>query len=213
MTGLLLGAGVLSALIYLPMTSGAVSNLKSAIKTLPLLLFAVMAWRLGGPPFLVVGLLLSAVGDFALSRGSRTTFLYGLSAFALAHVLYTLAFANAGQSTPLDAFHMMPVAAIAMVMFGLSTEIWLAPHTDDMRWPVRVYVALIAIMMLAALTLPPILIYVTIGAALFVLSDLVLALQLFRLDEAHKWHRPAGWIVWICYIAGQVLIALGMSNV
>ncbi len=61
----------------------------------------------------------------------------------------------------------------------VATEFWLAPHTGSLRWPVRFYVLVITAMGLSALTLP--LGLAPLGAALFIVSDTLLAIDLFRL--------------------------------
>jgi len=203
------GAGLLVATAYVPMTSGGSSFTKSVVKTVPLVLFSVASLMVGTPPLLTAALLFSALGDFALSRRGASSFLYGLSAFALAHLLYIMLFWDVVGLPPWDAFAAAPLFAIAMIGIAVSTELWLSPFTDRLRWPVRIYVALIGVMMLAALTLPAALAVVTFGAALFVLSDLILSIQLFRLTENHALYRQAGWAVWVFYVGGQALILLG----
>ena len=199
--------GLVAALAYLPLAGAATSPLRSLLKVLPLGLLALSAWVADGPVFLVAALIFSALGDLALSRDGRSSLLYGLSAFALAHLVYILLFLGQSQAALWDAFALSPLPAILMVALALSTEIWLAPHTGKLRWPVTAYVALIAAMMLAALTLDATL--VIIGAVFFVLSDLILALRLFRGVSS----RVADWLVWVFYIAGQALIVAGLLAV
>ncbi len=94
--------------------------------------------------------------------------------------------------------------ALFLAGVGLSAEIWLIPYVGGLRWPVRLYVVAIILMGLAALTLP--LGVVTLGATLFIASDVLLALQLFRLGADNPLSGPAGWLVWWFYITGQALI-------
>ena len=209
-SGILIGIGILIALAYLPLRQTGHPWLRSLIKTVPLLSFACAAAIANAPAFLTVALLLSAVGDFALSRPGRQAFLYGLSAFALAHVLFALLFVGLSGQALWTAFAVAPFLAITMLIVGFSTEIWLAPLTGSLRWPVRAYIVLIGAMMLAALTLPESWRLVTLGSALFVLSDLILSIRMFRLKETGPWAASAGWAVWVFYIAGQGLISVGI---
>lgn len=197
-------SGLAVALAYLPFAAAPSGLARSLSKTLPLGLFATSAWLAGGPAFLVAALILSAVGDLSLSRDGRPALLYGLSAFALAHLFYVLLFLGQSSSPVWDAFASSPVAAVVMVALALSTEIWLAPHTGKLRWPVAIYVGLITAMMLAALTLGAPL--VILGAGLFVLSDLILALAIFRGVSA----QTAAALVWVSYVAGQAMIVAGV---
>lgn len=199
--------GLAVALAYLPLTDKAPGWPRSAVKTAPLLLFALAAWAGGAPVWLTAGLFLSALGDFALSRRGDGAFLYGLSAFALAHLLYILLFLSLSGAPLWAAFAAQPPLALALVVFGLSAELWLVPHTGSLRWPVRLYVLVITLMGLSVLTLP--LGIATLGAGLFIASDTMLAVQLFRLGEGHPRAKVLGWGVWLFYVAGQGLILAG----
>ncbi|MCU0883077.1 MAG: lysoplasmalogenase, partial [Hyphomonadaceae bacterium] len=47
------------------------------------------------------------------------------------------------------------------------------------------------------------------GAALFILSDMVLGVELFRLSATSRWRPFTSRVIWFTYYSGQVLIALG----
>lgn len=204
--------GLLISPAYLWLTNRPPGHWRSVVKTLPLLLFALAAWRAGAPPFLVLGLFFGALGDLALSRDGRAAFLYGLGAFGLGHLMYVLLFSGLGAGPVWDAFGRAPAAAVALLALALSSELWLAPHTGAMRWPVRGYVALIAAMGLTALALPAGYGAVVLGAGLFILSDVILSLRLFRMagdDPRAVW---AGRVLWVAYIAGQALITAAIAT-
>jgi len=197
------------ATIYFVMIPKRPSVPRSIAKTAPLVFFALIAWAEGLSPFLTATFALSAIGDWALSRAGRSAFLYGLSSFALAHVLFVLAFLALSGVPIWDVFIISPLPALAMVGVAMSTEIWLAPFTGNLRWPVRGYVGVIALMMLGAMTLPTGFAAILLGAVLFVLSDIVLSLQLFRLTDGSWVALWAGRVVWVLYIGGQSLILWG----
>ncbi len=48
------------------------------------------------------------------------------------------------------------------------------------------------------------------GAGLFVLSDMILAVRMFRMAADHRLHLAAGRAVWVSYVAGQALIVAGL---
>ena len=202
--------GLAVALIYLPMSDDPPSWSRTGVKSLPLLAFSVAAYLAGGPVLLVGALALSAIGDFGLSRHGRAAFLYGLAAFALAHLLYILLFGETSGRPLLEAFSAAPLLAVFLVGVGLSAEIWLVPHVGGLRWPVRVYVVLITGMGLAALTVP--VAALALGVGLFIASDILLALRMFRMSETDPLHGPLGWAVWIFYVAGQALIVTVISG-
>lgn len=199
--------GLAIALAYLPFTDDATSWRRSIHKTLPLMLFSLVAFASGAPAFLVAGLFLSALGDFGLSRDGDSAFLYGLSAFALAHVLYILHFLALAHTPLWDVFSAAPIPALALVALVVSTELWLIPHAGALGWPVRAYVGVIGVMGLSVLLVP--FGASTIGAALFILSDLILAVELFRMGDGHPRKKLASYLVWGLYVSGQALILTG----
>jgi uncharacterized membrane protein YhhN len=75
---------------------------------------------------------------------------------------------------------------------------------------VRGYVVLIGLMGLAALALPaqPGQVWLRAGAALFIASDLMLAIQLFVTRDPLR-QRRLGLALWPAYWAGQALIFWG----
>lgn len=178
------------------------SRAKTSVKTISVGALALTALAAGAPPLVTLGLVLGAAGDFFLSIRGEKAFLAGMAAFAGGHLAYAAAFVAAGGGMP-GAPLLVPLAVI-----GLSTEVWLAPHTGALRWPVRGYVLVILVMAAAAFGLP--FGAVTPGAALFVLSDFILALDLFRYgpDRPNVW-RARG--LWAAYWTGQALILLGMA--
>lgn len=189
------------ALAYLPLTSASVSTRRSVIKTLPLGILTLTGLASGAPLLLCAGLAFSALGDLFLSREGGRAFLAGLVSFALAHVFYLILFL--GQIEAL----FWP-GLVVLGLFALSTEFWLSPHTRKMRGPVRVYVLLISAMTVLALSLPAELSLARLGAMLFLASDLVLSLQLFRMDAGTRVARFAGYMLWCLYVAGQMAIFL-----
>lgn len=184
--------GLVAALVYLALVDDGPSPVRSILKTVPLVTFAAAALIAGGPILLVVSLALSALGDLALSRHGERAFLAGLGAFALAHVAYIVLFvAQAPPGAGLNILHQLPVALALLALAG-SVELWLIPHAGRLALPVRVYIVLITLMGLTALLHP--MGALAGGALLFILSDLVLAIQLFRMDELDPARRsPDGW--------------------
>nr|WP_159075256.1 lysoplasmalogenase family protein [Celeribacter baekdonensis] len=70
----------------------------------------------------------------------------------------------------------------------------------------RIYVGLICAMAVAALSLPDLYRMASVGALLFMASDLILALQMFRMPAGTKRARWAGYALWTLYILGQMAI-------
>ncbi len=174
------------------------------IKTLSVALLALIAAIGGAPALILGGLILGGIGDFALARPSEKAFLAGMGAFALGHLAYALAFA------PLPPHGGQWVLLAALALLVLSTELWLAPYTGPLRAPVRAYAVIIALMVASAVLMPagPTRAWVQLGAALFVASDVLLALALFPLAQ-HPTRKILSRLLWPCYWAGQALILAG----
>ncbi|SLN21431.1 YhhN-like protein [Roseovarius albus] len=179
------------------------STLKTFIKVLTPLAFAVAGYVNFAAPLVVLGLLVSAIGDAFLSRDGKKSFLTGLIAFAAAHVFYIAHFLPMASLADLTW-----LPAVLLVVLAVSTERWLIPYTDDMAWPVRIYVLLITVMGCAALGLSGREIAV-LGAFAFILSDLILAINLFRLPPDSRLRIPSEIALWIFYVLGQAGILIG----
>ena len=200
--GLLL-VGLAAALIYgLVYCYRGPSTAKTAVKAVPMLSFAMAGGLTYANPLIVLALMLSAIGDIALSRNGARAFLVGLAGFALAHAVYIMHFWGLAGGLHLS------VAALSVMVFAAATEVWLIPYTAAMRWPVRIYVLLISLMALTALGLPEMPLAM-IGAFAFLASDTILALQLFRMTESSRWQIPASVTLWGLYAAGQFAILAG----
>jgi uncharacterized membrane protein YhhN len=158
---------------------------------------------------IVLGLALGAAGDFALSRPGTTAFLAGMAAFAMGHLAYAAQFWTWG--TPgIAGWHWAALGALALLV--ASTEVWLAPHTAALRWPVRAYGGVIGAMAATALLLAPAagMGLTALGVGLFVASDVLLAVQIFVV-KAFDARRILAWLLWPAYWLGQALILAGAA--
>jgi uncharacterized membrane protein YhhN len=200
---------VAAAFLYLLMLDQPPSWRRTAAKTLAVLLLAFLAFDQNGPMLLVAALLFSAAGDALLAQEGEKTFLAGLASFLLAHILYIALFATAGEGASIFAEPWRMAAALLMATFvaALLHRLW--PRLDTaLRASVAVYSAAILLMGFSALTLPvpP----VVLGAALFILSDGLLAANRFLLPAGSPYRAWRGKAVWLLYYAAQVAITLGV---
>lgn len=168
-----------------------------ALKTASTALLAVSGLLAGAPLLVVLGLALGSLGDLLLSRPGEAAFLGGMGAFAAGHLAYLLYFLDVAAALPL-------LPAAAMIALALSTESWLIPRTGALRWPVRGYVAIISAMALVAMAMAPGHGVMQVGAGLFVLSDLLLAVTIFIAPR--RWLDQALWPV---YWLAQAFILMG----
>lgn len=199
--GVLLVTSLASALIYLVrFLHASPTTARSVFKTVPVAALAVATLAFDGPILLALALALSALGDLALSRDGDNPFRLGLGAFLLAHLAYVALFL--GPVTLLALWQVTAMILIVLVAGAALSILW--SGLGAMRIPVIAYVIVIAAMAAAAVLRggpAPLL----AGAALFMLSDLVLGAEAFRLPATtRRWSAP---VIWITYYGAQVMIA------
>jgi uncharacterized membrane protein YhhN len=157
--------------------------------------------------WITLGLILSLGGDVALMFTSSRAFLIGLVCFLLAHIVYAIGF------TLPNGFHRQDlIVGAILIMIGAAVYYYLKPGLGKMKGPVLVYIAVICLMVNRAIstffgqaftTTQAWLI--SLGAILFWLSDLVLAINRFR--HPFRLQRLSLFL----YYGGQLLIALSPS--
>lgn len=156
---------------------------------------------------ITAGLVLSLGGDIALMFPSRRAFTLGLVLFLLAHVVYILAF------TLPNGFHSADwVTGAVLVAIAAACFLYLKPGLGSMKGPVLAYILVICLMVHRALSLffgeaftPTQAWLASEGAVLFLISDLILAINRFR----HPFEKERLGL--LAYYAGQLLIALTAS--
>ncbi len=154
----------------------------------------------------LAGLVLSWFGDAFLVGTAERWFLLGLVSFFLAHVAYVTAFVTLGVDRRWSLS-----AAAAVVVIGALVLAWLTPGLPEgLVWPVRVYTAVISLMVITAFgTLgagaTPL---IVAGAVLFYVSDLSVAAMRFTepLFATYVFGLPL-------YYAGQLCLALSVASV
>jgi uncharacterized membrane protein YhhN len=156
---------------------------------------------------IALGLVLSLGGDVALMLRTNRWFLIGLVFFLVAQLVYAVAFTVPNGFHPAD----LVVGAI-LLLFGAANFAYLRPGLGRMAGPVLVYMVVILFMVSRAISTffgtyfsPTQAWLIAVGAILFMLSDLLLAVNRFRRPFKAE---PYGLFL---YYAGQLLIALSPS--
>lgn len=167
-----------------------------------------------GAPFpLIVAILCSAAGDFFLAFKSKWTLPLGILSFLLAQLVYVLVFTAiwffSGDNSPLLPRY---IAMGAVIATAIGFLIWMAPKLGWMAIAVVPYAIAITGMGVAAMWLPWVGWPAMIGALLFLVSDFVLATELFRLSPDATVRRITAPVVWWTYVAAQLLIIWGVIN-
>jgi uncharacterized membrane protein YhhN len=161
---------------------------------------------------ILIGLVLSWLGDLLLTYNGRTPFVAGLVTFLLAHVAYVFAFIERGLG------HAVYLPLLAMIVVAVPIARWLLPTVPrELRIPVIAYMAVISVMVatavsaysapstgsVALLTAAPNTDWrIPVGAIAFYLSDLGVARDRFA------WPGLVNRMVGLpLYFGGQLLLA------
>jgi uncharacterized membrane protein YhhN len=203
----LLIAGAMSALGFLVLTSlGIEFPGRFLVKAFPIPMLGL--WLILTRPNnfttrILIGLVFSAAGDILLELGPESLFLYGLGAFALAHLSYFWAFSYRFRLDP----RRYGIAAIIIVI-AILVYVSISDSINELAGPVIVYVGIITLMAVTAAVRDSASTWMAWGAFVFMLSDGLIAYNKFvvggELPLAHLW-------IMITYYAAQGMIAWGAS--
>lgn len=187
---------------------------RALVKTTFMAAFAGALISAGAPPPLILAIALSAFGDFFLAFDKKWVLPFGILSFLLAQLLYVVMFTAvwffSGDNSPLLPRY---IAMGTVIVTAIVFLIWMAPELGWMALGVVPYAIAITGMGVAAMWLPWAGWPAMIGAILFLVSDFVLAGELFRLPADAPVRRITAPIVWWTYVAAQVLIIAGLINI
>jgi len=189
--------------------------------TKPLLMPALIIYfrrSLLSPPNLsfliaVLALIFSWVGDVSLmyQNNNPMYFLIGLSAFAVAQILYIFSFSRAryNNETVLSMGRQFGYS-IPFVLIGLVLLWNLVPEAGDLAYPLIVYALLLLAMVIASIlrmeqTNQPSFNQLFFGAILFLLSDSLLAMNKFLMPMENS-----GLFIMLTYLLAQWNIVNGL---
>ena len=179
---------------------------KTVIKVAATGLLALWVYGVSGPALLVIALVLGAIGDGFMSGHPKKWLLPGLLAFFVGHLAYLGLFITTPH-TPLNSMTLFIACTVFLFSAGFVAFLWAS--LEDMRWPVVAYTAIIALMGATAARLDIGTSFVLIGAAMFILSDVLVALETFKIDEDAHIRKITSPLLWGLYYGGQLLIAYG----
>ncbi len=175
------------------------------LKALPILIMAYLSLTnlKGSIRYLMTfGFLFSAMGDVLLDLDRSNYFVYGLASFALAQLLFAIAF-----STDLEFNKKRAIFAGLIMLFTMSMLVLLVPKLDGLFVPVLIYIILISIMGICAAFYKRALTTVYIGAAFFILSDSMIAVNKFLYSFPYS-----SLCIMITYYIAQYKIGMGVIN-
>ena len=201
----LTGPFLVTALVYLASIAFLPYSLAFAVKALPIVvLMALAVSQLSGhlKHFMLAALMASAAGDVFLALSFPHSFIFGLSAFLIAHVFYVVIFIKFPGTSKVTVFR--KALAVGVVVFASLMAVYLLPKTNQLLVPVSVYLTVIAIMGICAL-LRGIHQWTVVGVVSFLCSDAILAANLFASPIPF-----ASYLVMVSYYLAQLFIVNGM---
>jgi uncharacterized membrane protein YhhN len=193
-----------AAILYLAlMHSGLPLALTVPLKLIPVALLISLAWHSpGAPRFLFVALLFSAGGDALLALPLENGFVLGLASFLLAQLAYAAGFLSQRQLPPSPG---ALVRLLLILAYGTGLGMVLIPATGSLQWPVSAYLLAIMAMTCAAAVHRSHALILFLGAAVFVASDSMIAIDRFLAP-----FDGARYAIMATYYAAQGLLTWGV---
>jgi uncharacterized membrane protein YhhN len=189
-------------LIYLVAMLGSPFAFEWIIKATPVWLLAFAVWRqpsVPAKPVLVFALLISSLGDVLLEQN---LFVFGLAAFLVAQLCYGFLFARRFMWRP-ERFGWI----VFLLIWALAVILWCWPNFGPLTLPVLAYMVAILWMGSAALMSRHALFPAFFGAAVFILSDSLIAIGLFA-----SFFPGQPWAVMASYYLAQFCIVLALTR-
>jgi uncharacterized membrane protein YhhN len=166
-----------------------------------------------GKGLLLTGLFFSWLGDVFLLFEYKNSlfFIFGLASFLTTHIFYIVYFLRV-RSANGSLLKKQPVLVALVAGYGITLVWQLYPHLGDLKLPVILYAAVICTMLLCSLHVfkkvnKKAALYYLSGAAAFVLSDSLLAVNKFYQPFAY-----AGMLIMLTYCAAQYFIVRGYTE-
>jgi uncharacterized membrane protein YhhN len=162
---------------------------------------------------LLTGLFFSWLGDvFLLFEYKHALFfIFGLVSFLTTHIFYIVYFLRI-QSEKTSMLKKQPVLIALVLAYGITLVWQLYPHLGDLKLPVILYATVICSMLLCSLHIflkvnKKAAAFYLLGAAAFVISDSLLAINKFYQPFAY-----AGVLIMLTYCAAQFFIVTGYTQ-
>lgn len=181
------------------------------LKASGIVVLAIYAFRLSVPvsALFAAGLGMSAVGDVLMDLAPMAA---GLSAFLVAHLIYLATFVRAirREGARKSGWTWAGLALLGALVVAMPVYLW--ADLGDMRIPVIVYTGAIAAMAVSALWAPSRGLALPAGAALFIVSDSLIAIRAFKPENSlpEILFDPG---IWVSYVAAQILLTLGFAAI
>jgi uncharacterized membrane protein YhhN len=198
---------LLSMTVYLLLLPFIQYPMTTILKPIPIALLMVFTLQVN-PQRQIKLLLLSAlgfslIGDMVLTLTSKEALHAGILSFMAAHCTYICLFLKNIQFQKKRFFSFLPI--LALVIISLY---YLWPYFGEMKKPVAVYICLLTLMVFFSFQVKQSSFLIGSGATLFLLSDFILALDLFVSPN----NKPTEVLIMFLYYAAQFLLVIGITQ-
>ena len=177
-----------------------------------LIFYAATRSHFSGKGILIQALVMSTLGDFLLlfSDINELFFICGLISFLIAHIIYIRLFLRKLNSRFSYTWVFSSLAFLGIYLYYFLDTMW--DNLKTMKIPVTIYALVISIMLFVVIQLVATKSlrkaeYVLLGAFFFVVSDSLLAWNMFYQEIA----QGSFWVM-STYLLAQFLIVYGWVN-
>ncbi|HOH29293.1 MAG TPA: lysoplasmalogenase [Candidatus Hydrogenedentes bacterium] len=178
------------------------------IKALPTLFLTACAWAYTRPrfgPWVIIGVVTGALGDFSLASAERSWFMAGVITFLIGHIAYSVAFAKELKSTRMRISFILATLLLMNVLVVLVFLRMIFVGEQALIVPVIIYVAVMSIMMTITMLHRSPTRFITAGGLVFVLSDAHIAVNHMLLPAPRLNIALSGYATY--YLAQYLLVA------
>ncbi|OQB42133.1 MAG: YhhN-like protein [Candidatus Hydrogenedentes bacterium ADurb.Bin179] len=178
------------------------------IKALPTLFLTACAWAYTRPrfgPWVIIGVVTGALGDFSLASAERSWFMAGVITFLIGHIAYSVAFAKELKSTRMRISFILATLLLMNVLVVLVFLRMIFVGEQALIVPVIIYVAVMSVMMTITMLHRSPTRFITAGGLVFVLSDAHIALNHMLLPTPRLNIALSGYATY--YLAQYLLVA------
>lgn len=197
-------SSMLLYLLLLPFIQYPLTTLLKPIPIILLMIFTLYAHCSKRTKILLLGALaFSALGDILLTFSMTTMVLAGILAFMVTQCIYSYIFLKNGRIQKKRVAFFLPILILVMVF---SYYIW--PSLGEMRTPVIGYVCLLTFMAFCSFQVKQHAILLGCGAIIFVISDFLVALDLFIIPN----NTLIKFFIMFLYYLAQFLLVMGITS-
>jgi len=200
-----IGAGLDYGLLKSWRQTSWTRTLTKATSMVSIIIWAIL---LGAPSIVVIALGFAAIGDIAVSRGELRWITASATAFFAFHALYLIEYSILANRPLMEVGPAIILATVCSV-----AVIFVCWESLSGHWLVGVLHTGIVLMQFSiGQMVGGAMIIIAYTTTLFLISALVLGLEMFLLEEDAPLRRLSSPLIWFTYLAGQILTVIGLTQ-